>query len=432
MPGRRRRWPLFLLGLVMLLLAAGGYGAAPPEMAAQERPPATISVQGVAVNGTAGGAIPANLPITLHAIDPTAGRVATAETTTDGQGNFRFEDVAAPAGGSYVLVMDYAGMRYNSLLAAADLAGPVELTVYETTRDLGVVRVERHTMVLAGVEEQTREIAALELLNLTNRSDRTLLPELTNITNPNEINFLRFSLPAGASNLDVQSNLPGGEIITIGNGFALTAPVLPGRHQVNYTYTFPYGGNAVAFNQRLLQGAAVYQVLVPERLADVQVAPLESRPPLDIEGTAYRVWERRELPPRQGVRLELSNLPQPGPLTRLAQTAANPGLWQTAIPIMLGLALAAVLVYGWFRGTRPAAAVAAAGDAAAAGVAAGNTAAGDDGLSPARRQELALVIAALDESFEQGGISAAEYQSRRAALLAQLRRAAAADREAAL
>ena len=426
MPGRRR-WLLFRSGLaLLLLLASGGYGAAPPPMAAQERPPATVSVQGAAVNGTAGGAIPANLPITLHAIDPDAGRVATAETATDGQGNFRFEDVAAPAGGSYVLVMDYAGMRYNSLLAAADLAGPVELPVYETTRDLGVVRVERHTMVLAGVEEQTREITALELLNITNRSDRTLLPELTNITNPNEINFLRFSLPAGASNLDVQSNLPGGEIITIGNGFALTAPVLPGRHQVNYTYTFPYGGNAVAFNQRLLQGAAVYQVLVPERLADIRVAPLEARPPLDIEGTAYRVWERRELPPRQGVVLELSNLPQPGPLTRLTQTAADPGLWQTAIPIMLGLGLAAVLVYGWFRGGRPAAAGVAAGNAAA-----GDMAAGNDALAPARRQELALAVAELDESFEQGGLSAAEYQSRRAELLTQLRRAAGAEQEPA-
>lgn len=427
----RRRWLLFLSGLALLLLAAGGYGAAPSEMAAQETPPATVSVQGAAVNGTAGGDLPADLPITLHAIDPTAGRVATVETTTDGQGRFQFEDVTAPAGGSYVLVMDYAGMRYNSLLAAADLSRPVELTVYETTRDLGVVRVERHTMVLAGVEEQTREIAALELLNLSNRSDRTLLPELTNITNPNEINFLRFSLPAGASNLDVQSNLPGGEIITIGNGFALTAPVLPGRHQVNYTYTFPYGGNAVAFNQRLLQGAAVYQVLVPERLADVQVAPLESRPPLDIEGTAYRVWERRELPPRQGVLLELSNLPQPGPLTRLTQTAVDPGLWQTAIPIMLGLGLAGVLVYGWFRGARPAAAGIAAGDAAAGDAAAGDMAAGDDALSPARQQELALAVAALDEIFEQGGLSESEYQSRRAALLAQLRRAAGAEQEPA-
>lgn len=415
MPGRGRRWPRFILGLALLLLlaAAGGYGLRPPEMAAQESPPATLNVHGAAVNGTAGGAVPAHLPITLHAIDPVAGRVATVETATDGQGNFRFAALAAPAGGSYVLVMDYAGMRYNSLLTAAELTGPARLTVYETTGDLGVIQVERHTMVLAGVAEQTREIAALELLNLTNGSDRTLLPELTNITNPNEINFLRFSLPAGAGGLEVQSDLPGGEIITIGNGFALTAPVLPGRHQINYTYTFPYAGAAAVFNQRLLQGAAVYQVLVPERLAEIGVAPLESRPPLAIEGTTYRVWERRDLPPRQGVVLELTNLPQPGPLTRLRQTAADPGLWQTAVPIMLALALAAALVYGGWQGARPAAANAAALPPSAAA------------LPLSRRQELTRAIAALDESFEQGAMDAAEYQSRRAELLAQLRRAAA-------
>ena len=418
MPRRRHHWPPFLLALALLLLAAAaGSAAIPPETAAQEPAPATINIQGKTVNGTAGGLVPANLPLTLHAIDPTAGRVATAETVTDAQGNFRFAAVTAPAGGSYVLVMDYAGMRYNSLLSPADLAGPATMTVYETTRDLGVIRIDRHTMVLAGIEQNTREIAALELLNLTNRSDRTLLPELTNITNPNEINFLRFSLPPAAANLDVQSNLPGGEIITIGNGFALTAPVLPGRHQINYTYTFPYADNAVAFNQRLLQGAAVYQVLVPERLPAIQIAPLQSRPPLDIDGTAYRVWETRDLPPRQGVMLAISNLPQPGPLTRLAQTAANPGLWQTAIPIMLAVALAAALLYGGWRGARPAAAKAAAIIPPSAGA---------NPLPPTRRQDLTLAIAALDETFEQGQLDAAEYQSRRAELLSQLRQAAAA------
>lgn len=422
MPRRRRYRPLFPLALALLLLAAAaGSAALPPKTAAQEPPPATLSIQGAAVNGTAGGAVPANMPLTLHAIDPTAGRVATAETVTDAQGHFRFAAVTAPAGGSYVLVMDYAGMRYNSLLTPADLAGPATMTVYETTRDLGVIRIDRHTMVLAGIAQNTREIAALELLNLTNRSDRTLLPELTNITNPNQINFLRFSLPPAASGLEVQSNLPGGEIITIGNGFALTAPVLPGRHQITYTYTFPYAGHAVAFNQRLLQGAAVYQVLVPERLPAIQIAPLPARPPLNLDGTAYRVWETRDLPPRQGVMLAISNLPQPGPLTRLAQTAADPALWQTAIPIMLAVALAAALLYGGLRGAQPAAA-----NAAILPPSAGNAP-----LPPTRRQDLTLAIAALDETFAQGQLDAAEYQSRRAELLSQLRQAAAKAEEAA-
>ena len=412
MPGHWRPLAALVLGLV-ILLAAVGYGGMAPGVGAQE----SVSVQGVAVNGTAGGAVPADLPIMLHAIDPVAGRVATVETTTDAGGRFEFTAVAAPAGGSFVLVMDYAGMRYNSLLDAADLAEPVEFTVYETTQDIGVIRVARQTMVLAGIDETAREIAALELLNVVNSSDRTLLPELTNITNPAEISFLRFSLPQGADNLEVQSNLPGGDIITIGNGFALTAPVLPGRHQVNYTYTFPYAGDRAAFQQRLIQGAAVYQVLVPERLASIGVSPLPARPPLDIDGTGYRVWERRDIGPRQGLMLEFANLPEPGLIAGLTQTVADAGLWQRAIPIMVGIALLAVLVYGGLRGARPVA------------VAAGSDGAVATGQAGARRRQLVQSVALLDERFEQGLVDAAEYQARRGELLAQLRSAAESGRE---
>lgn len=409
MPGRWRR-PLaaFIFGLAALVAAVVYYGGTVAEVGAQE----SISVQGVVVNGTAGGAAPADLPMMLHAIDPAAGRVATVETTTDAEGGFEFAAVAAPAGGSFVLVMDYAGMRYNSLLAAADLAEPVEFTVYDTTQDIGVIRVERQTMVLAGIDETAREIAALELLNVVNSSDRTLLPELTNITNPNEISFLRFSLPPGADNLEVQSNLPGGDIITIGNGFALTAPVLPGRHRVNYTYTFPYTGDRAAFQQRLIQGAALYQVLVPERLAGIGVSPLPARPPLDIDGTGYRVWERRDIGPRQGLMLEFANLPEPGLIAGLTQTVADAGLWQRAIPILVGIALLAVLVYGGLRGAQPAA------------VEAGGDGAVDADLAGERRRELVQSVALLDERFEQGLVDAAEYQARRGELLAQLRAAA--------
>ena len=407
MPGRWRPLAAFVLGLLILLTAAA-YSGTIPGIAAQE----SVSVQGMAVNGTAGRAVPADLPIMLHVIDPAAGRVATQETTTDADGRFAFAAVAAPPGGSFVLVMDYAGMRYNSLLELADLPAPVEFTVYETTRDIGVIQIERQTMVLAGIDETAREIAALELLNVVNTSDRTLLPELTNITNPNEINFLRFSLPQGAANLEVQSNLPGGDIITIGNGFALTAPVPPGRHQVNYSYTFPYAGTGVAFNQRLIQGAAVYQVLAPERLSEIGVKPLAPQPPLDIDGTSYRVWEQRDIAPRQGVALELSNLPQPGFITGLTQTVADTDLWQRTIPLMVGIALLVVLVYGGLRGARPAIAVTAA--------AAGNAAVDADSAT-ARRPELVQSVALLDEQFEQGQVTAAEYQARRAELLTQLR-----------
>ncbi len=370
------------------------------------QPSDTISLEGRVVNGTSGGEIPVNLPVTLHVVDGDAGSVATFQDTADEPGRFVFADVPVQDSASYVLVADYAGMRYNELLEPAQLNRPAELTVYEVTRDIAVINVERQAMLITDINEADREIHVLEVLSINNTSDTTLLPELTNITNPAAINFLRFSLPTGAGELDVQSNLAGGDIIPIGTGFAITAPVLPGAHQIAYTYKFPYAGDSVTFNQRLIQGALLYQILAPTALAQIQITPLEVRPRIDLEGTTYLVWEARDVPPRQGITLQFANLPQPGLTARIGQAALSAELWLTAIPVLLAASLGVLLLYAWFRGQREVAV----GDAATA--------------DSERRQTLVQTIAVLDESFARGEIPEKEYRANREALLRQLRRRA--------
>ncbi|MDE2938138.1 MAG: hypothetical protein OXR67_04370 [Chloroflexota bacterium] len=364
----------------------------------------TVKVEGVAINGTEGSPIPASFPVSLHTIDPVAGRVATYNATTDSQGRFAFEEVSTVAGGSYVLVMDYEGMRYSELLESDDLSDPVEFAVFDITGDIGVVRVQRQAMIIADVDEQNREIQALEVLSLQNGSDRTLLPELTNITNPADINFLRFSLPAGATELSVQSSLPGGDTIPMGTGFAVTAPVPPGDHEVTYTYRFPYEGDAATFNQRLIQGAEEYQVLAPASLSQMQVSPLEPRPRVDVGGVSYLVWEAEQVPPGQGVVLHFSRLPQPTLTQRVVTYVTSLELWLTTIPVVLALALVALLLWAWFRAPRS-----------------GRRALVVDTVGQSRRQSLVQAVAVLDERYEGGRVADEEYGPRRQELLEQLR-----------
>ena len=158
----------FPLALCLLLIAVAAHG--PDTLHAQG--PETVTIAGSAVNGTAGGAVPADLPVTLHAIDGVAGRVATYDATTDGEGVFAFEGVSPLPGGSYVLVMDFAGMRYSSLLEGGDISGPAELEVFDTTDDLAVVEIQRHAMIIADIDRANREISVLEVLSLQNSSDR--------------------------------------------------------------------------------------------------------------------------------------------------------------------------------------------------------------------------------------------------------------------
>ena len=393
-------FPLALCLALTVMVMAG-----PALIWAQE--PEAFSISGNAVNGTTGGSVPGDLPVDLHVIDGVAGRVATYNATTDEEGAFTFDGITPIPGGSYVLVMDFDGMRYSSLLEGDDVGGPVVLEVFETTDDLAVVEIQRQAMIIADVDQTNREIRALEVLSLENTSDRTLLPELTNITSPTDINFLRFSLPQGASELSVQSTLPGGDTIPMGTGFAVTAPVPPGEQQVTYTYKFPYQGDSVNFSQRLIQGADLYQVLAPVSLSQIQVSPLEARPRVDVEGTPYLVWEGRDIPRRQGVVLQFSQLPQPGLATIVWQGLSGADLWLTVIPVVLGAALAALLLYGWLRGQRVA------------------TPATIDGDAPAqrRRQSLVQAIAVLDDRFEQGLVEESDYRQRRSEMMQSLRQA---------
>ncbi|MDE2779978.1 MAG: hypothetical protein OXI91_09930 [Chloroflexota bacterium] len=362
------------------------------------------SLRGVVENGTGGGEVPSGLPVTLHAVDPLEGRVASYNAISNAEGRFIFENVSRVDGGSYVLVTDYDGMRYSEIVETADLEDSVTLTIYEITKDIGVIEVRRQAMIIADVDDKRRQISALEVLRVSNTSDRTLLPELANITNPADISFLRFSLPTDATDLSVQSTLPGGDIVPMGTGFAVTAPVLPGDHEITYSYRFPYESDSVAFNQRLIQGAETYQVLAPLALSQIQVTPLEPRPRIDVGGTPYLVWEASQVPPGRGVALRISQLPQPGLSTILIQSISGTELWLAIIPVLLAVGLGILLLWAWFRAPKTAPSVA-----------------GMSGDDVSHRQSLIQAIAVLDDRFEGGHLTEEEYGSRREELMGRLK-----------
>ena len=372
----------------------------------------TMTVQGRVVNGTEGATVSPGLTVQLHAFSQTAGTFSTVETTTEEDGSFRFDELSPLVEGAYAVTADYGGMRYSTLLAPEELAQPLELRVYEPTQDISVVQVEHQALVLSEIIEGDQEIRAAEFLTLSNTSDRTLVPDLANV-GPGRFSFLRFSLPPQAKGLDVQSDLLGGEIIPTGSGFALTAPVPPGDHNISFTFSFPYQGDAIAYRQSLLQGAEVYQVLVPDRLSQIQVGSLESMPPLEVGEVSYRVWEGGGFAPGQGVEVRLTNLPEPSLLVRIGKSVTRGTFWRVAIPVMLGVVLASLLLYGGVKTPRGGVAPAAVFGPAVALPGASNGNLGD-------RTNMVRAIAALDESFRQGELELQEYRSQRGQLKARI------------
>ena len=389
-----------LIWLAIIVSALMVFGLKPDSGSAQEK----VSIKGRVVNGTSGADAPGALGVLLLATDQDGRVAATGQGVTDDTGVFEFDELPLLDAGQYVFSVDYAGILYGEVLLPGELSGGVEIEVFETTQDVTVVQVSRQVLVIAGVDRTGREITAVEFVLLANETDRTLLPD---VSNPAMMSFLRFSLPPGAHDLDVQSNLPSREVISVGSGFAITSPVIPGGHSVEYSYTFPYKGNALSYRQPLLQGAEVYQVLVPERLAPMRVGLLDEVGPVRIQDTVYQAWESRNIAAGQGVALEFLELPEPSLPDQFQRAITSASLWQVMLPGALGAFLTVLLILGAYKGR-----VGLQPSLGAAG--------GPGGDVPPGRERIVQEIADLDDRFESGELNDTEYLERRQALKSRI------------
>ena len=404
---------LSLARLVLMAgLCLGATGAlmlaSPSQLPAQETT-TILTIQGRLVNGTADAGNPGALPVLMLVTGPDGTLSGTGQTLAAPDGSFTIDDVAMVEGGSYTISVDYDGVFYGQSLLAEQLSDEVVVTVHEVTEDAGIVHVDRQVMVISDIDVARRVATATEFVRFINPTDRTLRPNLET-ARPGMFSFMRFALPPDAAEVTVQSNLRGGEIISVGSGFALTAAVPPGAHSVDIAYTFPYEGGRLEYRNSLPQGADIFQVLVPEQWSDLEVRGLTARPPVGIGDEVYRAWEARDIPAGPGVQLGFDGLPQPGVLSQVGNTLSGGSFWITAIPSAMGAVLLGMLLLGVFHRYHPA-------------LATGEGADMDDEdyieIENRQRAELVASLALLDERYERGGMDRTEYVSQRATLVAR-------------
>ena len=340
------KWIVPVAALVVVLLAPDGLYSQSPDAA---------SVQGALVNGTEGGATPAGATVLLHQFGVDSGSVDTFETVTDAAGAFSFDDVPpTPEDGSAALVALYGGTRYSRVLSPFELSalaqsGQLTLTVYESTQDVGVVTTASQSIIITGIDASTRRIATAQIFTLENHSDTTLVPDLSAPPMIGQFSFLRFSLPADASGLDVSTELVGGEVIPVGTGFAITAPVQPGEHLVSFTYTAPYEGDTLAWRDNTLQGAESLRLLIPDEFGDIAVGGMAVLEGVTLGEVSYRVWGAQDVAPGAGVNLQLSGLPEPSWVTKIGNPLSEARFWFGAVPVLVAVALAGLLAGGVIR-----------------------------------------------------------------------------------
>ena len=333
----RRPNPLaaaLLLAICALLLATAAAGRA-----AAQQPPITVS--GRIINATTAAPAP-GLTVTLHM--QTAQTQDAVTAVTDAQGRFRFSDIAVDPAVVYAVSARYQDALYGAQINLRDGAPPpLTIQVYDAAYDLDAIRVDSASLLFADTDRATQTIAALEIVKVVNDSDHTFVPG-----SQGPMSLLRFGLPPGSQDLQVDTRLLGADVVQVDRGFAVLGSVPPGAHDIMFTYTFPYDGAETTISKSFPFGANSLRVLSPQETLAIHSVDIGAAQPVSIGERPYRLIEAADI--RRGARISirLTDLPR-ATLADRARATLTAIPYQYAAPAILTLFLTALIIFALVR-----------------------------------------------------------------------------------
>jgi hypothetical protein len=305
------------------------------------------------------------------------------ETASDARGRFSFTVPVDPQR-TYVAWLHYKDGEYTSapvILKTAGQRASVSLRVWEPTSDAGVLRVNVHHII---VEPGQGAVRVAELLVVVNSTDRTYVGVGSNGSRRQS---LQFSLPDGARDVQLMDGLYERAVTVSADALIDSVGVKPGMREIAYSYTVPITGRTMALGRRVDYPTERLEVF-GRAGATLSVAPLVRQDDVKTDQGSYARYSGGPVEAGRAVRIGLTGLPVRRPTARYA-----------AIAVFLGL-MAAAVVYPFLRRSRPS---------------------GEPRRTRQSRDDLIQAVAALDDRFEAGEVSEADYRRRRARYMERLR-----------
>ena len=373
------------------LIVVASFAAIPlGAVAASAQAPESIA--GRVINGTVGTTVSEGLEVVLLTLDESRAQiVGRVSTFVDEEGRFEFTGFTTGPGLTYrVAANDGLFTPSVDLTDAADWSN-VELVIYDRTRSLDDLRVSSYSLLVPSIDARSRTMGMLGAIDIRNEGDTVWLPDLSD-PGLTGLQLVRFSIPEGYSNLSVESDLPAGNVMEIGTGFALSTPIPPGEFNILMSFLLGYAGDGFEFPLILPFGADEVRFMLPygettitgDGLGPPRTTVVNERVFTIVEGTGFE----------RGARLTVtvSGLPSPS----FVEKAVDYFRGRAYIPILAwlaGIAFLSLLAYALIRArNRP--------------PATGQT-----------RRELVSAIAALDDLRDAGKLAPREYAAEREELM---------------
>jgi cytochrome c551/c552 len=241
------------------------------------------TIKGSVTNGTLERPV-GGLKLSLKAL---MGDKVTDERTveTNERGEFAFDDLGWDRG--YVISVNYKGASYETgkLVFYPDEDTKVlRLPVYEPTDSDKDIRIGVNHTIL---QFSNDSLSVAEIVLLDNRSNLVYVGKEDSGGKPLTV---RFSLPPGASDLTLVEGIGSDEVQETQEGFASTAPVVPGVRRYVYAYTLPLKGGRASFTKTLGYPVDTVAVIAPQDSHDIKVAGLVKGEPVKIGNEVFSRW----------------------------------------------------------------------------------------------------------------------------------------------
>jgi hypothetical protein len=264
-------------------------------------------------------------------------------------GSFSFDVVNAPSR-TYFLGVEYQGARYSASRTSTDATEPVIVRLFDATHDASVLRFDSYSIIVAGADRDEGWVEIIERASIRNDSGLTLTPD--QMAEGTEMpGFLRFGLPPGYYNLDVRSNLIGGDVLEVDRGFALTTPIPPTEaesHLFEFVYRLRYGQGVLDLSRTMRFGVDSLRFVAPDDVAFPIAPQLQDLGATELNGRLLRLLEGENVDAGALVALGLSGLPLPTIWTRLGRAAGDYYV-TLVVPAAIGAALVIILVFALRR-----------------------------------------------------------------------------------
>ena len=411
-------------------------GANPPASVPANTTPLTVT--GTLTNGTPGGLVPVNLPITLHIIKTTAnadGSTTSSDTSlvqgVATNGKFSLPNVPRQIGQAYVITTSYAGVQQFSTPIQVDQTTDTQIDLPLTVYDLGAppdsIAITQETLILDFPDPNT--IVVNEGVNFKNTGKQIAY---TISADGKQHTSIGLPLPIGTGNVQIAPQVQGefalnsstdpaqaGQIVS-------TLPLLPSESrplQFSYTLNIPHPNGSATIALPTPYSVQAFNLYLPQTIGITISDPnFPSAAPISLTDANNQPIQydgfQLAAPLAAGKSLTLALQSKSDLLNADADSRRN----TLAIVITLALSVFAVtglIVYRIGRVTRLQVAAAGASGRAASPVAKR----GNNPIAPAPADLLLNRIAALDDQLAQGTINQADYIQRRDQLKAMLMQA---------